>query len=102
MNISTAAKKKKKFKGGGGFEFVFHFVNGYRSVACRSKLPKKVLGYFFFVFINSVCGKFVITHIEKNYYLTHTYVDFVYILIVLPKTSVGHDSNRDVSPLRKI
>lgn len=44
--------------------------------------------------------KFIITHIEKT--LTHTYVDFVYILMVLPKTRVGHDSKRDVNPLRKI
>ena len=27
---------------------------------------------------------------------------FVYILIVLPKTNVGHDSSLDVNPLRKI
>lgn len=42
------------------------------------------------------------SHTSKKVILTHTYVDFVYILIVLPKTSVGHDSSRDVSPLRKI
>lgn len=76
----------------------FRFIVNYATEACRSKLQKS----FNRLWISTKCyGKFLITHIEKN--LTQVNEWFHSVLpYVLPRTSVGHDSSRDVNPLRKI